>query len=767
MNKKSKLAKSIRGKLISATCMLLVAMIMVVSSTYAWFTLSTAPEVTGISTAVGANGALEIALLPSAGASALSSITSGVGDSIKPINERNLTWGNLIDLSNNTFYGLDKITLYPSALNVTGNTLQAAPLVTPQFGADGRVSQLSANTVFGTYDSTAQNFPVGNNFGVRAVGVASGMTPRQLDYRNALSAANTSTATAKTKASQSLNNNGSALANIVVKHAAAEGSTETYTDADIASLLQIVGDLKEKILPEIENAYLQYILALSASNTSTDEAWKGVKALVTAEGATIANVRVSLAELGINLSGTALATALDAYEATLAKVNTANSKLTALTGNSYTWTQLYDALQHLVNPDTMKINGYDASTFRDNMSNIINSVASGGLTVAMATGGGVYADIADHCGNYNASVVIEEVTYGGLTLTNMNARMETATTVTPLYLTSANGYATAGGAPENTNNAVLPISEFYGYIIDLAFRTNAANSNLLLQTNPIDRIYSDNTNDQTMGHGATMTFASTTTDFSNEQVKELMECIRIVFFNPADNSILAYAKLNMTSSSITADGVTANIYLYTPGSTEVTYVAAADGTYKKVGDNYVEITEGETVETKYKQVITTTEDTLITNQKDAVITALTQNTAQAVSTLVYLDGEHLTNADVAATAATSMTGKLNLQFSSSATLVPMEYADLHTPAQGGADDDDDDATTATGSITIDLANATTGTVATENAASYVVTSGENVTVAADGTVTATAAGTATIVAKNASGETLKTWTVTVTGTSGS
>ena len=66
-NKKtySKRQKDMKSKLMAAVCMLLVSSIMMVSSTYAWFTLSTAPEVTGITTQVGANGNLEMALLPS------------------------------------------------------------------------------------------------------------------------------------------------------------------------------------------------------------------------------------------------------------------------------------------------------------------------------------------------------------------------------------------------------------------------------------------------------------------------------------------------------------------------------------------------------------------------------------------------------------------------------------------------------------------------------------------------------------------------------
>ena len=95
MTKKPTLINSIRAKLISAVAMLLVAVIMVVSSTYAWFTLSTAPEVTGITTAIGANGSLEMALMPSTGS--LDDITTGVGGSMG-FPAANTTWGNLVDL---------------------------------------------------------------------------------------------------------------------------------------------------------------------------------------------------------------------------------------------------------------------------------------------------------------------------------------------------------------------------------------------------------------------------------------------------------------------------------------------------------------------------------------------------------------------------------------------------------------------------------------------------------------------------------------------
>ena len=62
----------------------------------------------------------------------------------------------------------------------------------------------------------------------------------------------------------------------------------------------------------------------------------------------------------------------------------------------------------------------------------------------------------------------------------------------------------------------------------------------------------------------------------------------------------------------------------------------------------------------------------------SVLTALDQNLAKKVTAIVYLDGDIVDNTMVA-NAASSMTGSLNLQFSSSAALKPME----NTGMRGG------------------------------------------------------------------------------------
>ena len=770
----AKRRRDIKNKLMAAICMLLVSSIMMVSSTYAWFTLSTAPEVTGIQTAVGANGNLEMALLPKDGLT--SSITSAAGDSVLAIEARNVTWGNLVDVSDNTIYGLDKITLYPSALSLTEagkiNVLGSI-LKTPQYGADGRVSQLADNSSVGYFNKDTQSFSPNTEKGVRAVGTASGMTDRQLSYRNARAAANTAMSLAANKASQSLNTNGSSLANIAIEYGMG-ADTASFGKADVEALRAIINDLKGNggVLDQMETAYMQYILAIAASAKTgeTDTAWSAVKGLVEANGATLSSVQAGLDNAGVSLPDE-LTNAITAYNGIVTDVDAADTALSTLetelatdASATFTWDEISSAMRPLADPAAMEINGFKASEVKANLGALVSSVtAQGGLKVIMktnhtttpATTAGVYAEIADHCGDYTASVNIERVEYNGIILENMAARMETDSGLTPRnYLVAIGGLIGTGdfGAPVGGAAGTLPISDMYGYIIDLAFRTNATDSKLLLQQDAADRIYDNNSNEQTMGHGATMTFMATTTDFSNDQVKSLMGCIRIVFFNPADGTIYAYAKLDAANATSGVDGWTAKIQLYeitgggttyTPATyeagkgdnyyytktttTEDVYTAVATGatfdsnkTYYVKGENnsyaqdtgvtadnfaekvaaglftmekvskdtYNVVTDAEakTVSDAGTALFTKTAGTATETVKtDNVIMPLTQNQAQAVSVLVYLDGNKITNASVAATGTSSMTGTMNLQFASSANLVPMEYADLHIP---GANSDE-------------------------------------------------------------------------------
>ena len=145
--------KGIKAKLMAATSLLLVSAILLSLTTYAWFILSTAPEVTEMQTTAGANGSLEIALQSG---DTVSDIKNCVGDSsaVGTLKEANSTWGNVVDLSGNT-YGLQGLSLLPARLNIdaSGNVSKSSPLKMPLFGQDGRISEL-ANLNSMRYDDT-------------------------------------------------------------------------------------------------------------------------------------------------------------------------------------------------------------------------------------------------------------------------------------------------------------------------------------------------------------------------------------------------------------------------------------------------------------------------------------------------------------------------------------------------------------------------------------------------------------------------------------
>lgn len=645
MNKKqSKRQRDIKTKLMAAICMLLVSSIMMVSTTYAWFTLSTAPEVTGISTAVGANGNLEMALMPKNGQT--SSITSNVGDSMAntTVPQANVTWGNLVDLSDSG-YGLDKIALYPAQLNAPDDKLSANPLSTPVYGADGRVSELKASTITGTFDGTKfvekiadTNGKMINAMGVRAVGTSSTLTDRELAYRALMSEASSAGAMAQKTASGALSANGNTLANVAINHATKENAT--ITPGERSSMLAICtallgNDTTTGSLDYIETALKQYIAAHNVA-TASDSSYADMQAAILKAdlaALTAGSVTGEKATYTITLP-TGVEAMITKLNTAIANVTEAQKTLTDLGGkDSYTWAEVDDALYKLADPDAMEVNGIPVNEIKvgNNMSTLVSAVMGEGLKLSLGTGSGVFADIADFAGDYSCTITIDQISYGGLTVPNVPATMSTKTTVSPAYLSQASTNTakfTAGGA--GGSNAATAITDYYGYIIDLAFRTNVAGSYLQLQADAVDRVYSDGTNTDTMGGGASMSFSATTTAF-DAYVSSLMQHIRVVFFDPSTSKIIGYARLDSKTATTDANGkVTMQLVM-----------TGANGTATG----------------------------------SAKIMDLDQNAIHQLSVLVYLDGTTITNKDVS-NAAKSVIGSMNLQFSSSATLVPMEYSDL-------------------------------------------------------------------------------------------
>ena len=165
-----------RERVIAAVSLLAVALTTMVSSTYAWLVLSRNPEVTGLQTTIAANGNLEIAL--ATGATVTVPANSKVGDGNLELVQKNVTWGNLVNLGDPA-YGLEHIVLRPAALNT--NALLESPLYAAKYGEDGRVEVLDSDFAYAYWDQdTFTADPDKFRYGVRAISsVTYGQAPGQ------------------------------------------------------------------------------------------------------------------------------------------------------------------------------------------------------------------------------------------------------------------------------------------------------------------------------------------------------------------------------------------------------------------------------------------------------------------------------------------------------------------------------------------------------------------------------------------------------------
>lgn len=182
-----------KERVIAVALLLAMSVSMMASASFAWLTISRAPEVKGMSTTIAGNGNLEIALasgtryqidengeyvLDENDNKILNELLapgeSQAGDSSASANQTlagaNITWGNLINLSDSS-YGLDNIVLRPAMLT---STLLDSPLKGKKYTASGRVdgdgyevyryaSWRVNNTGLGVFDATNWSY------GVRAI----------------------------------------------------------------------------------------------------------------------------------------------------------------------------------------------------------------------------------------------------------------------------------------------------------------------------------------------------------------------------------------------------------------------------------------------------------------------------------------------------------------------------------------------------------------------------------------------------------------------
>ena len=194
---------ALKKKLMASLSMLLIATIMMSTTTLAWFVLSTAPEVTGIETQVGANGSLEIVLLNTETRADMSTIRAGLGGGSLQENKitANNVWGNLIDLGY-TEYGLGELTLLPARLDasLSGGSYSVdlnKLLAVPNYGYDGRIIELTHDTASAIYKNNDFMYSGAQDYGVRAIGTSDALSPQGSALSSAKSNISTWTKSAK------------------------------------------------------------------------------------------------------------------------------------------------------------------------------------------------------------------------------------------------------------------------------------------------------------------------------------------------------------------------------------------------------------------------------------------------------------------------------------------------------------------------------------------------------------------------------------------
>ena len=623
----------LKSRLMAALAMLLVASVLMGSTTYAWLVLSIAPEVTGISTNIGANGSLEIALLNTETRQNMNNISSGkVGESLANDSKTaNNAWGNLVDL-NAVDYGLNNIVLMPARLDAVKNagtedyTVASGLLSVPTYGYDGRVIDVSKDAVSAVFSNKEFAFvPASQDYGVRAIGTSDSLTVQGSALAMAKSNVATYTNSANGAAAGSLANNGSAVFDIMVSHML--DANATFDDADMDVIMSMVSDLQSSV-DYIDLALRQGLVGFTASVVDDVDQFETVRDKIIDQNKSISALLAEMDEFGeIPADFTNWVAVLETAKNDLNGAYTSCSQLTER-GAPYAWEEILGALSKLMNLEGVYINDTKYSEFDKSQA---GSLIGGDIVLTLAPGSGVFANVADFADDFSTIV----------STMGTSVEITTETIQDPVYLAALSAaMTTLDAAGGSSGTQAVTLSATYGYALDLAFRCNASESDLLLQTSGIQRVYNDSVSATTQGGGSYMEFA-VTNDIAQSIL--LMDAVRVGFVDDSGN-LLAIAKLNTSNRQTTESVIKAPLYLYDFAISEE------------------EDTKGMMVMGERKMT-------------DNTIATLHKNVAKAITVIVWLDGDVVDNTMVSATEETSLTGMLNLQFASSADLIPAENSE--------------------------------------------------------------------------------------------
>lgn len=677
-------------KLMGAIAMLLVASIMMSATSYAWFVLSTAPEVTDLTTTAGANGALEIALQSTNG-NQRADILSGVGQSIasKDAQTANTYWGNVVDLS--TGYGLEHITLYPARLNLNGEVVNTTSMLSiPTFGTDGRVTSLK--NAEKTYYKDGKFEQGQSHWGVNVMGATSDKAGAEetitLTYNRdfVLNEARTKVAECQANLREQMTNAIEKNSLGIMGYLIFLSGYDQLPDSDLCALVSGYAQSMLDVIDGTKTALQWALMANAAADqnikSDNEEEMKALGALY-AECLTLPLTaeegQKSVASWAETYGYSALKQAAEDIAA--ARVRVSEAKRQADNGNSpaaiLALIDENNIVMHGSYLDNSNVQKYDKALaynfgmteesedgkplrYEDSVYMLMKAQGTSNLFSVMAS------VIGDYAGDMTVWERAEKVqtSTGGYKyeITWVDQKPELSETVeADKYVYTIKGTSkttwsewdtqantgTLGAISDQINGITAPGTiqveltrsdlSAYGYSVDLALQCSK-NTNLQLQQKAVARVDGD-TSGQTMGSGSTMVF-DLAGDLSEEQVRKLMQGIYVVLMNTDSGEIYKIAAVD--PDQLTVD--------------QLQYPNRATGTL-----------------TLYEPVIQN--GVLSLGDKANSIAAMTADTQLNLTALVFLNGDQVDASMFSGTQALSLTGTLNLQFASSETLTAMEYTD--------------------------------------------------------------------------------------------
>ena len=604
---------NLRNKLKATLLLAVVCLVLVFAASYAWFALSTAPEVSGIETKVGANGGLEIALLTEQTYADPVEIRSKIGSSAAEQDalESNKSWGNVIEL-NDERYGLGNITLLPARLNLTERngtyTVSQNMLKTADFGIDGRISILSEKTVSTIMGETDFTYFVDRQlYGVRAIGTISNLSVQQTSLAAARTLVKSHTAAAARTVKHTWRDHGSEIMDIFNRRYL--GQATSFTAGDVQAIRNLAEGMLESLY-YVDSALRQGIIGIGAAQIHGEANFDALCVLASDRAVTLTDV-LTQGNVTVPEEFATWAKQLDDMEWILNQVVAESGLLS----NGGTWKEIEPLMDALLDAEKAYLDDFKLSS-KEALAGV-----DADNVIVVGPESGIMAELAAFTGNYSAFAM-----WTGKGSVEVRTADRNATSYL-LQLERILGDCKAAVGGWTRAN----LDDTYGYAVDLAFRCNEP-SQLLLQTAAALRVQEHSEFPVTQGSGSYMRFTSENMD--TEQLLELMDTIRIGFVSDR-NTLLAVAKLNVSSYEEQEEGIFAPLYLYD-------YTLREDGV----------LSMGQRLD------------------EDASILTLPQNSPAVVTVVVWLDGDHVDNGMVGVTGQHSMNGVLNLQFASSADLMP-------------------------------------------------------------------------------------------------